>query len=132
MSITPGRLARSVRPWHLMWGIVYEFLRVVTHPSVFREPLSVSRAWSFIEALLASPGLWVLTATDRHEQVAADVFAQIPAIRGNLAFDARTAILMREHGIKTICTRDSDFNRFPFLDVMDPITDQRRTSAPMA
>jgi predicted nucleic acid-binding protein len=28
--------------------------------------------------------------------------------------DAHTAVLMREHGIRTIFTRDSDFHRFPF------------------
>jgi hypothetical protein len=34
---------------------------------------------------------------------------------------AHTAILMREHGIGRICTRDTDFNRFPFLEVIDPL-----------
>jgi predicted nucleic acid-binding protein len=34
--------------------------------------------------------------------------------------DAHTAILMREHG-RTIYTRDTDFHRFPFLDVIDPL-----------
>jgi predicted nucleic acid-binding protein len=28
---------------------------------------------------------------------------------------------MREHGIKMIYTRDTDFHRFPFLQVVDPI-----------
>jgi predicted nucleic acid-binding protein len=32
-----------------------------------------------------------------------------------------TAILMREHGISTIYTRDADFRRFPFLQVVDPV-----------
>jgi predicted nucleic acid-binding protein len=27
---------------------------------------------------------------------------------------------MREHGIRRICTRDADFHRFPFLEVIDP------------
>ena len=43
-------------------------------------------------------------------------------------FDARTAILMREHGISTIYTRDTDFNRFPFLTVIDPVTETKRRS----
>jgi len=29
--------------------------------------------------------------------------------------------LMREHGVRQICTRDADFHRFRFLDVMDPL-----------
>ena len=39
----------------------------------------------------------------------------------NLVHDARTAILMREHGVRRICTRDADFHRFPFLEVVDPL-----------
>ena len=118
---------RQSSPWHLTWGIVYEFLRVSTHPNVFRKPFSLSQAWSFVEALLASPSLTVLVATERHQQVATEVFAEIPDIRGNLVFDLHTAILMREHGIKTIYTRDRNFNRFPFIDVMDPVQEYRRT-----
>ncbi len=36
--------------------------------------------------------------------------------------------MMRENGIRTIYTRDTDFNRFPFLDTLDPVTDNRRTN----
>lgn len=117
-------------PWHLTWGVVYEFVRVATHPRVFQKPLKLAEAWSFVEAIFASPGLSVLVATDRHRQVASDVFSEIPGIRGNLVFDAHTAILMREHGIRTIYTRDTDFNRFPFVDVVDPLQNLRRTTAP--
>jgi uncharacterized protein len=28
---------------------------------------------------------------------------------------------LREHGIVRICTRDTDFNQFPFLEVIDPL-----------
>ena len=35
--------------------------------------------------------------------------------------DAHTAILMHEHGIRRIVTRDADFHRFPFLEVVDPL-----------
>jgi predicted nucleic acid-binding protein len=30
-------------------------------------------------------------------------------------------VLLREHGIARICTRDADFHRFPFLTVVDPL-----------
>ena len=42
-------------------------------------------------------------------------------LAGNLISDLHIAALMREHGIKTIYTRDSDFQRFPFLEVRDPL-----------
>jgi predicted nucleic acid-binding protein len=37
-------------------------------------------------------------------------------------YDARKAISMREHGIKTIYTRDTDFHRFSFLEPVDPVS----------
>ena len=111
--------------WHLTWGVVYEFLRVATHPNVFRKPFSLADAWLFLEALFASPSLSLLVATERHANVVAEVFSEIPDLRGNLLFDAHTAILMREHGIKTIYTRDTDFHRFPFVEVVDPLRDSR-------
>jgi predicted nucleic acid-binding protein len=71
--------------------------------------------------LFASPGLDILVPTQRHADVASDVFKELPHLAGNILHDAHTAILMREHGIKQICTRDTDFHRFPFLDVIDPL-----------
>lgn len=114
---------RRGRPdaWYTTWPIVYEFLRVTTHPRVMREPWNVSDAWRFVVALLASPGLDVLSHTERHADTAAEVFAELPDLGGSVLHDAHTAILMREHGISRICTRDTDFHRFPFLAVVDPI-----------
>jgi uncharacterized protein len=109
-------------PWYLTWGIVYEFLRVVTHRNVLRKPFATSKAWTFIESILASPSASILMETDRHERVASEVFGSVAGIAGNLIFDAHTAVLMKEHGVKKIYTRDTDFHRFPFLKIVDPIT----------
>jgi predicted nucleic acid-binding protein len=43
-------------------------------------------------------------------------------VAGNLVHDAHTAALMREHGIRRIYTRDTDFHRFPFVEPIDPMT----------
>jgi toxin-antitoxin system PIN domain toxin len=111
---------KSAEAWFVTWGILFEFLRVTTHPRVFRRPWGVAEAWTFVAALLESPGLRVLHATDRHAEVAARTFEELPHLAGNVVHDARTAILMREHGVRTIYTRDSDFHRFPFLEPIDP------------
>jgi predicted nucleic acid-binding protein len=60
--------------------------------------------------------------TDRHARVLADVVAEVPGLVGNLVHDTHTAVLMREHGIRRICTRDTDFHRFSFLEPVDPLT----------
>ncbi len=106
--------------WYVTWGILYEFLRVTTHPRVFRNPWPIAESWKFIEALIQSPSLGILTAGERHARVAAQVIKSLPFLSGNLLHDVRTAVLMREHGIKTIYTRDTDFHRFPFLKPVDP------------
>lgn len=107
--------------WYTTWSILYEFLRVTTHPRVMRRPWSAPAAWKFVTALLASPGLAVLVPTQRHADVAATVITEFPHLTGNLFHDAHTAILMREHGIGKICTRDADFSRFTFVEVIDPV-----------
>jgi hypothetical protein len=48
------------------------------------------------------------------------VFTEVRDVRGNLVYDAYTAILMREHGIREIYTGDTDFHCFPFLHVAAP------------
>ncbi len=108
--------------WYVTWPILYEFLRVSTHPRVFRNPWPAAQAWSFVEAVLAAPALGILIPGDRHAAVAAEIIRQVPHLRGNLMHDAHTAVLMREHGIRRIYTRDTDFHRFPFLEPLDPLS----------
>ncbi len=108
--------------WYTTWAILYEFLRVTTHPRVMRRPWSAQAAWDFVAALLASPGLAVLVPTPRHAEVAAQLIAELPHLASNLFHDAHTAVLMREHGLRRIVTRDTDFHRFPFLETVDPLT----------
>ena len=55
-----------------------------------------------------------------HAAVAKQVIAEFPWLAGNLLHDTHTAVLMREHGVGRICTRDADFRRFAFLEVVEP------------
>lgn len=108
-------------PWYLSWAICYEFLRVCTHPRTLSHPLTVTASWHFLETILESPSAGFLLPTPRHAAVLAEVIAQVPHLRGNILHDVHTAVLMREHGIKQIYTRDTNFSRFPFLMVVDPV-----------
>jgi toxin-antitoxin system PIN domain toxin len=112
---------RQSSPWYLTWSICYEFLRVSTHPKVFRKPWRLAGAWQFLDVVLAAPTLSVLLAGDRHIEVLRETLAEFPHLRGNILHDASTAVLMREHGIQRIITRDNDFHRFSFVHVVDPL-----------
>jgi uncharacterized protein len=102
---------------------VANLLRILAsdHPSAGYATWTLPAAWEFVLALLASPGLSVSLPTQRHADVAGQVIAEFSHLSGNLLHDAHTAILLREHGIGQICTRDTDFNQFSFLKVIDPV-----------
>lgn len=107
--------------WFVTWGISCGFICVVTHPRVLPHPWPVTSAWRFVEALIVSPGLGILTETKLHDDVCTEVAKEIPQVAGNFIADLHIGVLMREHGVKVICTRDADFHRFPFLEVRDPL-----------
>jgi toxin-antitoxin system PIN domain toxin len=115
------RQRRKPDAWFVTWGIVYEFLRLCTHPRILPRPWTAPGAWGFVAGLLESPGLAILTPTARHADVLEGTLAEMPHLAGNIVHDTHTAVLMREHGIRQICTRDTDFSRFPFLEVIDPL-----------
>lgn len=110
----------SGRPWHVTWSVLYEFLRATTH-RIYPRRLTAQESWSVIESLLASPALSVLSQTDRHAAVLAEAISELPTIEGNRVHDLHIAVLMREHGIRQIVTRDTGFHRFPWIEVVDPL-----------
>lgn len=116
------RWRASANAWFLTWPILYEFLRVATHPRVFRTPWTSDLAWQFVGALLGAPGLSVLSATDNHAHVLGEILAETPHLTGNILHDAHTVALMREHGVRRVVTRDTDFHRFRNIEVVDPLT----------
>ena len=110
-------------PVFLTWNVCYEFLRVVTHTSIYPQPwiiLSLDDGCRFLATLLESPRFGMLRPTERHFTVLSQIAEELPNLRGNVVHDLHTAVLMREHGISQICTLDSDFRRFPFVEIIDP------------
>jgi hypothetical protein len=111
---------KNKESWYITYGIMYEFLRIVTHPRIFSTPWDITKAWNFIDILLDNPAGHILTETDKHLETAAETGEKVPFITGNLLFDFHTAVIMKENGIRTIFTRDTDFLKFRFLEVIDP------------
>lgn len=115
-----GWLAGAL-PWALTWGVVYEFLRIVTHPRIFRRPLTADRALQFLDPILTSDLVSVLGPTTRHEDLLRSTIRETGRPAGNLFHDLHTVVIMREHGVSEIMTADADFRKFPFLRVTDPV-----------
>jgi hypothetical protein len=111
----------SGETWYATWSIIYEFLCVVTHRSIFAHPLTFADAWSFIENLQASPSFGTLVETDHHADVVRDLTREYPRMSGNRMHDLHIAALMREHGVVEIRTADIGFHEFKFLRVVNPL-----------
>ncbi|MGH8911552.1 MAG: VapC toxin family PIN domain ribonuclease, partial [Acidimicrobiia bacterium] len=87
-------------------------------------PLMSVQAWSFMEAFVSGRAVRILDHTDRHFLLLGELLTARPSVGANLIHDAHTAVLLQEHGVRTIYTRDSDFRKFPFLEVVDPLDER--------
>jgi predicted nucleic acid-binding protein len=88
---------------------------------VFANPWGTADALSFVRALMDAPGLRVLCETQRHAAVVAQTTNELPHLHGSRMHDVHIAVLMREHGVRRIYTRDRGFKEFPFLEAVDPL-----------
>jgi toxin-antitoxin system PIN domain toxin len=113
------RLAAGPGLVYLFWPVAMAYLRIVTHPGIFENPLEPRIARANLGALLERPhmrspgdatGFWAVY----RDTVGQDV------VRGNLVSDSHIAALMRQHGVGTIWTSNRDFRRFPDITARDP------------
>jgi len=103
----------------LTWSILYEFLRVSTHPKVFANPLSPQAAQSFVHALSADPRVEILRETDNHARFMRTIIEESAPVYGNRYHDVHIAAVMLENGVRTIATCDRHFRMFPSIRLVD-------------
>ena len=113
-------LAGGSEPWAIPWPCLYEFLRVVTHPRVYRPPVPLAVALADLAAIVNAPRLQLLSETERHSAVLDGLLDRSP-VSGNLLHDAHLAALCLEHGISELWTADADFARFKELRSRNPL-----------
>ncbi len=107
--------------WYVTDGILYEFLRVSTHAKVFPRPLGWREALSFLQPFVAADNIHILRVGESHWSLLGDLLAELTHPSGNLFFDVRTVVLMREHGIRRVYTTDTDFLQFAGIEVVNPL-----------
>lgn len=112
--------ASTAAPWYLTEGIIYEFLRVSTHAKVFPNPLSWKKALEFVKPLLTNENFLLLASGEDHWDQLEKTLERLSYPSGNLFFDIRTVVLMKEHGIRKIYTTDTDFLQFTGIEVVNP------------
>ncbi|MBK5290434.1 MAG: PIN domain-containing protein [Acidobacteriia bacterium] len=99
---------------------IAEFLRLVTHPRVFTAPLTLFAAVSAMHSFVDGLDLRVLESSDHWWTDLITLDSLLPRLRGNEVFDAQIALCLRFHGVKTICSFDSDFDKYRFLKRVVP------------
>lgn len=103
----------------LTWETIYGFLRVATHPGIFKNPLPMKSAIQNIHLLISQPNVQLLSAT----KSSWDIFVRLTdelSIKGNIVPDAVLASILEANGVKKLFSKDRDFRRFTFLKTVDP------------
>ncbi|MBX9768053.1 MAG: PIN domain-containing protein [Bdellovibrionales bacterium] len=95
-----------------------EVLRLLTHPKVFSSPLKIEKAVEALSLLIDSYDIRILDEDTLWWKELTGMTKQIPGLKGNEVFDARVALCLKQHQIKRIWTRDSDFRKYSFLKVI--------------
>jgi len=95
------------------------FLRIVTHPKVFKQPTPLPQAAAFCAALRSRPNASLLSPGQRHWQIFTELCTEVGA-RGNLIPDAYLAAIAIETDSDWITT-DRDYRRFSGLRVRHPL-----------
>lgn len=104
----------------LPWSSLIAFLRIATHPRIYREPLSINDAWKLVDRWLGAPASWIPLPTESHSDVLRDLIHSHQP-HADLMPDAHLAALALEHGL-TVYSADSDFARFSNVSWENPLT----------
>ena len=95
-----------------------EVLRLLTHSKVFSSPLKIEKAVEALSQLIDAYDIRILDEDTNWWKELSEVTKQIPGLKGNEVFDARIALCLKQHKIKRIWTRDADFKKYSFLQVI--------------
>jgi len=104
----------------LTWPVLMAYQRIATHPAVFARPLAPEVAWSNVQKLLALPRTRVVVEAEHFPEDYRVATSGMTAA-GNLVPDAHVATILRQHGVRRIHAADTDFRKFEFLEVINPL-----------
>jgi uncharacterized protein len=106
-------------PVCLCWPVISAYLRLATHPRIFRNPLSIVQAVGRVQSWLDQKCTQLLVPGPRHWDVLRSLLVEAQTV-GNLISDAHIAATAIEYGCELQST-DKDFSRFSGLKWKNPI-----------
>lgn len=112
-------LLDSREPYGVADQVLAGFIRIVTHPQVFRPPAPLAAALDFAAAFRDRPNAVQVAPGPRHWDIFIALCRETGA-RGNLVPDAWLAALAIESGCEFVTT-DRDYARFGGLRLSHPL-----------
>lgn len=106
-------------PVGIPWIVVLAFVRLMTHPTLSENPMTVGQARERVEEWLRCDHVRLLTSETTTFSRFFDLLAAA-GTGGNLCTDALIAALAEEHG-GTVYSNDTDFDRFPGIAWRNPL-----------
>jgi toxin-antitoxin system PIN domain toxin len=101
------------------WNVILAFVRLTTRPGLFRNALSLERAFDLVAAWLDQPSATVVNPGPRHLAILRGLLTSL-GTGGNLTSDAHLAALAIEQNAE-LCSCDADFARFAGLHWRNPL-----------
>jgi uncharacterized protein len=131
--LTTGRQMHTARRWWesalsgnepigIPWVVILAFVRLVTHPVLTENPMTVAEARRAVASWLRLDQVDLITPGTTTFDYFFDLLEQA-GTGGNLSTDALIAALAVEHG-GYIYSTDRDFSRFPNVPWQNPLVDQ--------
>ena len=106
-------------PIGVPWVVMLAFVRLMTHPTLSENPMTVGQVREATSAWLERASVRLLSPTPRTYELMFDLLEQAGS-GGNLSTDAMIAALALEHGGE-VYSNDRDFDRFPGLIRRNPL-----------
>lgn len=101
------------------WQTITGFLRIVTHPSILKNPAPLSEAVQVVSDWLERENVHLVSFETRNWPLFAKMLIESQAT-GNLVMDAHIAAMAMSCSA-TVASTDRDFTRFPGLRLTNPI-----------
>ncbi len=103
----------------LAWVACLGFLRLITNPRIFENPMPVPLATGAVKSWLARPQVRIIQTGAMHADILCGLLNEL-GTAANLTTDAHLAALAIEYQA-TLHTTDADFVRFPGLRWKNPL-----------
>lgn len=105
----------------LPWPTLLAFVRLVSNPRIFRNPVPLPVAWQQVATWLSVPSVWIPAPTTRHTAILGKLLST-EGLHANDVPDAHLAALAIEHDL-LLCSGDRGYARFTDLRWQNPLSE---------